>query len=379
MTSVRLRLWSEAEFASSREPWQALLAASSADPLFMSWDWQWRWWKHHWRLLSAQPRILAAYAEDDSLVGIVPLYAQRVRHRGLIGAWRLQLLGGSWRDGRPAFSEYLDFIVAAHAGPAFFDALAQWFRAEREWDDLVLPNVLPNSHAARFAREFLSSGALIRSVDPLVAHRLRLPASFEAYTAGLASGVRRRLLNQRRKIGQPELILAGPGEIAEDLRALRAFKAERWRRTHCPEFLDFHLEFAAAMAELGCLRLSRLVAGGQTLSVLYDIRAGGAEYYLESGFDANSATGLTPGYLHLGYAIESACADGLERFDLLGGHGRHRAYKRDLCPEEATLFCYQVVRAPLLRALYGVHGLLEQLKSGAAAGAAAGDPAIRRA
>ncbi|MEJ0038455.1 MAG: GNAT family N-acetyltransferase [Gammaproteobacteria bacterium] len=364
MSTLRLRRWDDAEFAAGREAWQALLQRSAANALFMSWDWQWRWWHHHQRMLAAELVLLGLYDTAGELVGIAPLYASRARHAGIFRARRLQLIGGAWRDGRPAFSEYLDFIAARGSERRVLNALAGHPLEDRGWDELVLGNVLPDSLAARFALEWQGRGAFVRQVDPLSAHRIPLSRDFKTYVAGLSSGTRRRLVNQRRKAGAPRVEYAGLDELESSLQALRAFKMSRWNSgPHVAAFLDFHLDFAAAMAKRGALRLSRLLDGDRTLSVLYDVRIDGTEYYLESGFDTALAKGMTPGYLHLGFAIEAACADCVECFDLLGGEGRHRPYKRDLCPEETALFCYQVIRSPLLRALYGAHRLLQRFKT----------------
>ena len=365
MSAVTLSRWTEGQFAAGRDAWQGLLETSGADALFMGWDWQWRWWMHHRELLGADLVVFAAADSNGALVGLLPFYAQRTRARGFIPIRRLQLLGGAWRDSQPAFSEYLDFIVSPPHVPAVLDALAATLLGPEQWDELLLPHVLPDSLAARFAVERLGKKATVRSVDPMTAHRLQLADGFQAYVRGLSSGTRRRLLNQRQK-GVAEPALAGdPETVDQALQTLRSFKQTRWQSgPHSQAFLAFHRDFAAAMAKLGALRLTCLEIGGRTASVLYDVRVGSTEYYLESGFDPALARGITPGYLHLGYAIEKACADGLQHFDLLGGAGRHRDYKRDLCPADTTLFCYQVIRNPLLRTLYFAHRLLEKFKTG---------------
>jgi hypothetical protein len=43
-------------------------------------------------------------------------------------------------------------------------------------------------------------------------------------------------------------------------------------------------------------------------SVLYDVRAGGREYNIHAWFDSNLDRKLSPGFLHLGQAIELAFA-----------------------------------------------------------------------
>jgi CelD/BcsL family acetyltransferase involved in cellulose biosynthesis len=361
--ALRARLWTEDEFAASRGAWQALLSTSTADPLFMSWDWQWRWWVHHHRLLAGKLRVVALYRADGPLVALAPFYLQDVTHRRVLKARRLQLLGGAWRDARPAFSEYLDVICDTQAVDLALPCLAEWLKGQGDWDELVLPYVEARSLAARLTHEFLQGVGLVRIEDPIAAHHIRLPVRFADYVSTLSSNTRRRLVNQRARVEGLELVSTREQDVAADLQVLRGFKLARWGGApHHPAFLDFHLDFAGAMAQTGRLRLSRLVWRGRPVSVLYDVRVGGTEYYLESGFDPQALPGATPGYLHFGFAIESACQDGLERFDMLAGTGRHRDYKRELCTAETGLVSYQLLRSPLLRTLYSLHALAGRLR-----------------
>src|SRR5437588_6969516 len=109
---LQVRSWNAEEFASSRELWQRLLAASDADPLFMSWDWQWRWWGHYAQMLGATLRLVAVYTDRGELVGIAPFFSRSVVVRGLFSTCRLEVSGIGWRDTRRASSEYLNLIGA---------------------------------------------------------------------------------------------------------------------------------------------------------------------------------------------------------------------------------------------------------------------------
>ncbi|MGH8210518.1 MAG: GNAT family N-acetyltransferase, partial [Steroidobacteraceae bacterium] len=124
-------------------------------------------------------------------------------------------------------------------------------------------------------------------------------------------------------------------------------------------FRAFHLDFAASMAKAGRLHLTRLLTREGTLSVLYDVRVGGTEYYLQSGFNAHRSQGLSIGYLHFGYAIEAACEQGMQRFDFLAGRGRHRDYKQDLLTEHSRVVTYQAVRGAAGRTLYATYEALK--------------------
>jgi CelD/BcsL family acetyltransferase involved in cellulose biosynthesis len=95
-------------------------------------------------------------------------------------------------------------------------------------------------------------------------------------------------------------------------------------------------------------------AGAECVSVMLNLRVSGTEYYLQSGFDPATARGVSPGYLHLGHAIEAACRDGILHFDFLAGPGLNREYKRDFAATPSNLQTLQIVRRRSLRVLFGV-------------------------
>ncbi len=355
--ALAVRLWSEAEFAAGRDPWQQVLSASSADPLFMSWDWQWRWWRHHAPSLGANLRLLACYSTAGELLGLLPLYERKVRLRGGMRCLRLEVNGLAWREPGIVFSEYLDLIAVRGQEAAVIAAVAAWITAESSWEDLVFPCTREDSLLSRLATRLRVVGTL-RTIDRLEAHAVHLDKPFAAYVESLPSGTRRRAFHQRRKLHGCKVEYAGRSEVGDYLEGLWTLRSQRWGEVEGAAARAFHLDLAADMAGSGRLRLSRLIAAGEPISYLYDVRAGATEYYLQSGFEPAAVEGVSPGYLHLGYALEAAAAGQCERFDLLAGGGRHRDYKRDFNPGVTPLVCHHLVRAGWLRLLHAVHRLL---------------------
>jgi CelD/BcsL family acetyltransferase involved in cellulose biosynthesis len=145
------------------------------------------------------------------------------------------------------------------------------------------------------------------------------------------------------------------------LAQMDQWRASRWGANAGASLVGrFERMLAQRLAPHGTLRLSEFSENGRPLSVMLNVRMAGTEYYLASAFDPARGSGLSPGYLHFGYAIEAACADGVARFDLLAGRGRHRDYKVDFGPREEPLVSWQLVRAPVLRGLYGLHGFVRR-------------------
>ena len=363
-SSLSVRAWSELEFTAGRVEWLALLARSAANPLFMSWAWQWRWWQLHRAALDAELNLLAAYAPDGRLVGLAPLFRHRARHRLGLRAERLEFLGSTFRGaGHTTFSEYLDFIVERGCETAVLAAFAARLREDRLWSDLVFANTPAAGLAARLAQSEFGAECYLRRQDALTAYVLPLPERFETYLAALKPGIRRKVWNRRTRADAPTFRWAEPAEIGGLLERIERFQAARWGARAAANLRPFHLGFAAAMAEEQALRLSVLCQGGEPISILYNVELDGTEYNLQSGFDPRVAA-LSPSYLHFGYCIEHAVGRGVRALDFLAGSGRARAYKQDFGTEEVGLLTVQVIRAPGLARLYRLYdGVPESVRA----------------
>lgn len=349
------RFWSEDDFRCARDPWNRLLANSAADPLFLSWEWQWHWWRHHKEALQADLRVVAVYAGADTLVGIAPFYSRAVKLRGALPSCRLELIGTAWRVGAAAFSDYLDSIVASGGSPAVARTVADWLVAQDFWQEMALCCVRRDSSAVCLARELARSRLFVREVDPLSAWCIRLPAAFDEHVGRLDSHTRRRLWHHRRRLSVPRLEYADGAQVEEYLDLLWSMAAQRWGEPKdAAASRRFQIDAAVSLASSGNLRMSRLDTSAGPLSVMYAARVGPTVYYLQSAFDVSSR-GISPGILHLGYAIEDACREGAEYFDLLAGGGRKRDYKRELGAHPVPVVSLHVVRGALAAALYGAY------------------------
>ena len=355
MSGLDVSLWDEVRFGAAQEEWSNLLASSDSDPLFMSWQWQWNWWRHHREALSATLAVLAV-SRDGTLIGLAPFMMRRVRMRKFLAIRRLELIGGTWRDDAGSFSEYLDVIAAREESTHVVAAVSRWLREQDEWHEAAFACVRPTSVAARVARA-VGPAVHVREVDAFHVHRLALPAQFSEYVSRLSSACRRKLSGQRSRLVDPHIVAAGAAEAEAFLGRMDEMIRRRWSRDPLsPASRAFRADLCRDLAARGELRLTALMSEGQPVSILYDVRVGEIEYYLQSGFDGSRSAGLSPGYLHLGYAIERACGEGVRHFDLLGGHGMNRDYKRDFDAVPELLSTLHIIRAAWLRAAYRLTG-----------------------
>ena len=104
----------EDDFSALRDVWNAL-AAESQSTIFQTFDWQFLWWKHYKSDPSRSLRILVL-RDQDTVVGIFPLFHEQVKACGVKISSRLRMLGcGVPMSGYPAL--FSDFGVSDYLSP----------------------------------------------------------------------------------------------------------------------------------------------------------------------------------------------------------------------------------------------------------------------
>jgi CelD/BcsL family acetyltransferase involved in cellulose biosynthesis len=353
---LTLRRWTLNEWLSNERAWNELLASSDADPLFLSWEWLTQWWRCFAQQLGASADIRAFY-RGARLVGIAPLYRRRMVRNGLVPVSSVQLIGLSWRDPAPLMSEYLDVLALNGEADAVRLACAQTLQRERLWTESVIGFTAAGpAWRAAFAPEGRRGSQYIRELDHSVSYQADLSQGFAAYLRGLGQSTRRSLWHLRRRLaehGSVRFELLETCAIEDAVGHLNRLHVLRWDR---PAFTGSRLLFQASLAERlsarGELAVSQLRVGREIVSVLYDIRKNDRQYNISMGFHPNFSSRFSLGLMHLGYAMEAAAERGVKTYDFLAGSGRSRDYKRHLSQARRELSCVQVLRGPLLPALY---------------------------
>lgn len=350
------RRWSLEQWRAHAPEWEALTARAATDALFLSWDWLNSWWACFGNMVGESPEILGFY-RGDRLVGLAPLYRQRLLRGGLLPARSVQMMGLAWREAGPLISEYLDVIGAAPDLPDLRKACVRFLLEEAGWSEFVVGFTAVGSQWSEAYRSCVpAAGHYVREVDRSVAYQADLGAGFGAYLRDLRQSTRRSVWNLRHRLTEAGAVVlesltaeAVHGGF-EDLNRLHQL---RWRK---PAFagrrLQFHTTLARRLAERGELSFSRLRVGGEVVSVLYDIRKGAQQYNIKMAFNPNFSSRVSLGLIHLGYAMETAADSGVSIYDLLAGPGQTSDYKRHLSQMTRKLSCVQMLRGTVLAGLY---------------------------
>jgi hypothetical protein len=355
-SDLTLRKWSLGEWLESEGVWNGLLARSDADPLFLSWEWLTHWWRCFGGTLAASTDIRAFYRGSE-LVGIAPLYSRRIVRKGVVPVSSMQFIGLSWRDPAPLMSEYLDVIAARGEAGAVRRACAEALLHEPLWSESVI-GFTPAGGEWReaFRSPRRSRPQYIRVLDRSMSYQADLSEGFPAYLRTLGQSTRRSLWSLRRRLadhGAVRFELLSPAQVDAGVEQLNRLHQLRWMQ---PAFTGARLTFQAGLvgrfAARDELAVSQLRVGTEVVSVLYDIRRGARQYNLSMGFNPGLSSKVSLGLIHLGYAMEAAAGRGVATYDFLAGAGRNRDYKRNLSQAQRELSCVQVLRGPLLPALY---------------------------
>lgn len=207
-------------------------------------------------------------------------------------------------------------------------------RRLRHADELVLSGIGPDVElAARRAANIVGLTTEVRVADaaPWVDFT-EIRRKGESYRAALGRNTRQAVSRAMRLYEQRGLVTHQVMETASDALTafdeLIGFHRERWGRKGPfanPGFRSFHEELIARGVPTGAVRISRTLAGDQTIGVLYHFVHQGHVLNYQSGFFYESDARLKPGLVSHVLSIEDSFARGERGYDFLAGPAGHKS------------------------------------------------------
>ena len=350
-----------AAFESLADEWRALLADSAADPLFLSWEWLFTWW----RCLGDRRALRVLAVRDGArLVGLAPLVVRAAALRRLQPFEVLEFLGTG-----TAGSDYLDVIAACGREADVLDALVAHFAATRT--TLEFSHAAPGAFVALLAASLADRGwATVAQPVEVCPYASLAGRDWDSYLGTLGGAHR---YNVRRRFRNIAKSFDARFERARDDAERREFLADlvrlhRLRREPLggsdglgdERMVAFHDAFTARAQRAGWLRLYRLVLDGAVVAAVYGAAVGDKFYFYQSGFDP--AFGRhSVGLLILAHSIRDAIGEGLAEYDLLHGN---EGYKYQWAEHERPLMRHHLYPPRLHGAVaHRLFGLKQQLKT----------------
>ena len=314
------------EWRALQSGWDAMLAESRSDAIFLTWDWIDVWLEVYgdggWWF------ILVAENEDGRLLGAAPMMV--VRGPRVPGKWirRLTLIGQQ----ADTASEYLDWIARRDCEQELATAFAQHLLTDMraEWDLIELTFVRDDAIVLPALRAvFEKAGSPAPCVDfQTKSPYLPLPATWEEFAASRSSGFRNRL-NKLHRDHEVRIRLGGVDmSVAEGMRLIRELHHKRWRGESSSfvsaRYIRFHDLIAERLHALDRLLLVFLEIDGQIVAGRYDFGYGGKGWCFQGGWlpdwEKQSA-----GKMLVAEIIRVCIQKGLREYDFLGGDAKYKS------------------------------------------------------
>jgi hypothetical protein len=314
-------------------------------------------WRNAWLAVwgAEIAKIEARLIVEPERGAIRNLYRCRTALRRWLVLDCLQFIGTSYKGVSTARSEYNDFSFDEPQQGGRREALST-LEQNPEWKMMVLSDIVSDGQLHQNMQAWCAEkGWYMRQTYSDKAWHIDVRGTWEDYLSSRSGGVRRKLLANRRKLsGNGDALRLediAPSELDSFLDKLNEFHVERWGvPCYGPVNRKLMKTFASAVEASpdGKLNATRLLARGETVSLMLNLQWKGRVYNLQSGFDSRFSR-EAPGYVHLGLAIQEAFSDNsLHTFDMLAGGGKVSDYKSDLATGHIDLCSVMIIRSALL-------------------------------
>lgn len=307
------------------------LEARVTHSFFLSWLWIGTWLRHIPD--GAQPRVLVARS-SSKIVGLAIICQRRAWSLGPHARtrWLLNETGDARFD--RLFIEY-NTILAEQSDaviPAGLDALTSCLRRS---DQLVLSGIdLDLELAASRAASRVGLVTEVKQAGPAPwVDFAKVRHQGANYRATLGRSTRQAVSRAMRLYAErgpvEHRIMETTTEALAAFDLLSEFHRSRWGRRGAfanPGFRPFHEELIARGVPIGAVRISRTLAGDQTIGVLYNFVHDGRVLNYQCGFLYESDSRLKPGLVSHVLSIEDSIARGECGYDFLAGPGGHKSH-----------------------------------------------------
>jgi CelD/BcsL family acetyltransferase involved in cellulose biosynthesis len=330
-TSLSLRasvLTDDLEFDALAPEWDRLLDQSDQRVFFLRWSWNRLWW----RLLrpsDSQLFIITCRDEQDTLVGLAPLYLRQRRTAGIPHLRELLFLGtGIYAQ----TSEYLD-IVACHGYERIVaDTLVEYLERSNDWDSLCLKEIPAASATLSYLKAALGEDTQVEGCNR--SYYIDTSVDWRTFVRGLGNSARDNVVRRTRRLFESHDCRMNRVETADELElamdALVRLHQARWQSKGEPgsfalpnmeEFLKEAMRASLSDQRLG---FTTLEVGGKIAGARVDFIDNHTAHWFQGGFDpAYAKEGL--GSVMNGLCIRACIENGLvDEYDFMGGGAEYK-------------------------------------------------------
>ncbi len=324
-----VRLLSESEFAAMREEWNKLLSESDNNSVFLLHEWVLTWW----RIFKTNKTLftIAIYNDANELIGIAPLYLEKISYLKLLRLRIIQFLGAN-----KISPDYLGFIFKSGDRKMVFEGILKFlFENSSQWDIIRLGDMLCKADEIALIKALCQNNHRYFSIiDQVICPYIDLPNSIEAYLQSFGHNHRynlKRIVKTLNSEFDCEYGTAKSDEEMTDLLAalfdLHQQRANVMNRSSAFDsdlIREFHKQLIPELFNKGIFNIYYLKLDGKVQCCMHAFIYNKCFYFYQSGFNPEYSR-FSLGRIMLFNTIRSAIEQGCERYDFLKGD---EAYKR---------------------------------------------------
>ncbi|GFE00188.1 hypothetical protein KUL156_27800 [Alteromonas sp. KUL156] len=325
----------DCEFENFRMHWNELLKRSDANPLFMSWEWQFGWWTTWRKPFNLSLKTLLVY-KDQELVAIFPMYLDHISSFRKLPGKRLHFIGNRALTSGSVRTEYVSPIIAFPLISDAVDIAVNRLVNESIWSELVLADLCTQRSSAAFLfKKRLSKFVKFETIQKSKGYCINTSTKLSEYKNSLSANTRSAYFNKWKKISAKcqvgKISISNSQQFFE---LLNNFHIERWgQKVFDGLSLDFHQMLITLSKQQSNLsvELSTITENDSVISCSYNIGVEGTLYNIQSGFVEQHPSKVSLGKLHLGKVVEYSLKESsINHLDLLAGEGKNTNYKSSL-------------------------------------------------
>jgi CelD/BcsL family acetyltransferase involved in cellulose biosynthesis len=331
------------EFSALRAEWNDLLSRSSADTIFLTWEWLYSWWECYAGADDVL-HILVVRENTGELIGLLPLYRKLQPWLPFRPVKSLRFIGdGSWD------SDYLDAIVIKGRAEEIFAEVWKWLRSQRSsWDLLQFSGVPGTSSTCHWLKHGIENEKVIVRTENVSCLVTELPNSWEDYLASLKPRFRTKVRSTLRELNSRHQVRLRSIQTETDLKTglevLYDLHGQRWESKGSDGvFLNaakrrFYERFSQLFLTRGWLAFDFLDLNERAVACQLCFRYRGTQFLLQEGFDPKFGS-ESVGIALRSMVFKQAIEDGIRHYDFLAGVGRHKTQWQAELKECQSISC----------------------------------------
>ena len=340
------------EFEALKPQWDRLIKQSPASSVFLTWEWQYYWWKYY---AGTGDLFLITCLKNDQICGIAPFYIDHKKRFRILDNRVLRFVG----TGRDTSPDYLDIIASSDDYAECSTAVIDFIFAQGEtWDTFDCQDMVDTSLFQQKLTQSMANNPnlLVKQRHSQIMYQ-DLPATWDEYRNSLSSKRRRKINRQRnnfKKVGNLEFgYCKSPEEFDEVFDQLVLLHTERWEDKsstsfQTDEYLNFLRDVIHQLDKIGSAQLTYLRLDGEYTAVDYWYIWNDTMFFFQGGFSP-AYQHLAPGLVLLCYSIESAIGQGMTGIDMLKGEHDYKAsYAKELRSMVSLECCHRSILTQVL-------------------------------